>query len=66
MTVVEGDPKGGRYSIPCIAPLYSYLIVLSVKQGDILGLNLGLPDHWEYSTHLAKSMKYESNFNVCI
>ena len=47
-TIVEGDPKapfsiattprcrGGRYSIPWIAPLYPwYLIMLSVKQGGI-------------------------------
>ena len=46
-TLVEGDPKApfsiattprcreGRYSFPWIAPLYSYLIMLSVMQGAI-------------------------------
>ena len=46
-TVVESDPKapfsiattprcrGGRYSFSWIAPLYPYLILLSVKQGGI-------------------------------
>ena len=48
-TLVEGDPKapfliattprckGGRFSFPWIAPLYldPYLIMLSVKQGNI-------------------------------
>ena len=45
--LVEGDPKapfsiattlrcrGGRYSFPWIAPLYPYIIMLSVKQGGI-------------------------------
>ena len=46
-TLVEGDPRapfsiattpqcnGERYSIPWIAPLYPYRIMLSVKQGGI-------------------------------
>ena len=47
--------RGGRYSFPWIAPLYTrtYLILLNVKQGGIkslvrrdLGLNPGLLDHW--------------------
>ena len=65
-TLVEGDPKapfsitttprswGESYSIPWIAPLYLYLIMLSVKQSTKvpffqslvwpdLGLNSGLP-----------------------
>ena len=72
VTLVEGDQKasfsiattprsrGRRYSLPWIAPLYPWyvLILLSVKQGGIkynflkfliwrdLGLNPDLPDHW--------------------
>ena len=46
-TVVKGDPevpfslattpilRGGRYTFPWIAPLDTYLIMLSVKHGDI-------------------------------
>ena len=45
--LIEGEPKapfsiattprcrGGRYFIPSVAPLYPYLIMLSVKQGGI-------------------------------
>ena len=58
-TIVEGDPKvtfsiastlrcrGGRHSIHWIAPLDTYLIMLSVKQGSIKYhfLNLFEPDH---------------------
>ena len=47
MDLFEGNPKapfliattprckGGRYSIPLIATLYPYLLVLSVKQGGM-------------------------------
>ena len=59
-TIVKGDPKapfliattprscGGCYSIPKIAPLYPYIIMLRVKQGGIKYhfLNPGLPNHW--------------------
>ena len=64
-TVIEGDSKDpfstaatprcrrGRYSVSWFAPLYPYLIMLSVKQGASStifwldpGLNPGLPDHW--------------------
>ena len=76
-TLVEGDPKApfsiatiprckeGRYSIPWIAPLYpwSYLIVLSAKQGGIkyhfLSLKYNSTEDWtpvsqtigQHSTH---------------
>ena len=47
VTLVEGDPKApfsipttsrcrrGLYSIPWIAPLYPYLIILSIQQGGM-------------------------------
>ena len=67
-TLVEGDLKapfsiattprcrGGRYSIPWIAPLHPWSLPYSAKQGSIksfeslvwlnLGLKPGLPGHW--------------------
>ena len=59
MTLVEGNPKahfsivtiprfrGGRYSFPWTDPPYPYLIMLSVKQGDIKYHYLSL---WYHST----------------
>ena len=71
VTLVKGEPKApfsiattprsrdGHYSIPWIAPLYPYPIILSIKQGRIkyhffeslvgldLGLYPGLPDNWQ-------------------
>ena len=64
MTVVEGDQKvhfsiaitprcrGGRYSFPLIDPIYSYLIMLSVKQCRIKYHFYGMTQTGiEHSTH---------------
>ena len=66
-SLVEGDQKapfsiattprcrGGRHSFPWIAPVYTYLVLLSVKQGGIKyhfksttwpGIEPRSPDHW--------------------
>ena len=68
-TSVEGDPKapfsiatapryrGGRYSIPWIAPLYSWSLPYNARRHKVpffnslvwldLGLNPGLLEHWQ-------------------